>query len=93
MSSEILNGINFNTEEITYAPLRTSPQGGKNIKLISSINRRWIMMTTPLMDTYGASDYVDPNTGVGNGKYSMSLIFKYGNEETQKFLENMTIIV
>jgi len=89
MSNEILNGSNFNVEEITYAPLRVSPQGGKNIKLVSAVNRRWIMMTTPLMDTYGASDYVDPNTGVGNGKYSMSLFFKGSNEETQKFLENM----
>ena len=89
MSNEILNGSNFNVEEITYSPMRVSPQGGKNIKLISAVNRRWIMMTTPLMDTYGASDYIDPNTGVGNGKYSMSLLFKGTNEDTQKFLENM----
>jgi hypothetical protein len=92
MSNEILNGSNFNVEEITYAPLRVSPQGGKNIKLVSIVNRRWIMMTTPLMDTYGASDYVDPNTGVGNGKYSMSLFFKGSNEDTQKFLENMSAL-
>ena len=92
MSNEILNGSNFNVEEITYAPLRVSPQGGKNIKLVSVVNRRWIMMTTPLMDTYGASDYVDPNTGTGNGKYSMSLFFKGSNEETQKFLENMIAV-
>jgi hypothetical protein len=92
MSNEILNGSNFNVEEITYSPMRVSPQGGKNIKLISSVNRRWIMMTTPLMDTYGASDYVDPNTGVGNGKYSMSLLFKGSSEDTQKFLENMTAL-
>jgi hypothetical protein len=92
MSSEILNGSNFNVEEITYSPMRVSPQGGKNIKLISTVNRRWIMMTTPLMDTYGASDYIDPNTGVGNGKYSMSLLFKGTNEDTQKFLENMTAL-
>jgi len=92
MSNEILNGSNFNVEEITYSPLRVSPQGGKNIKLISAVNRRWIMMTTPLMDTYGASDYVDPNTGIGNGKYSMSLLFKGTGEDTQKFLENMTAL-
>jgi hypothetical protein len=92
MSNEILNGSNFNVDEITYSPLRVSPQGGKNIKLISAVNRRWIMMTTPLMDTYGASDYVDPNTGVGNGKYSMSLLFKGSGEDTQKFLENMTAL-
>ena len=36
MSNEILNGSNFNVEEITYAPMRVSPQGGKNIKLVSS---------------------------------------------------------
>ena len=92
MSNEILNGSKFNVEEITYSPMRVSPQGGKNIKLISAVNRRWIMMTTPLMDTYGASDYIDPNTGVGNGKYSMSLLFKGTNEDTQKFLENMTAL-
>jgi hypothetical protein len=92
MSNEILNGSNFNVEEITYSPLRVSPQGGKNIKLISKVNRRWIMMTTPLMDTYGASDYVDPNTGIGNGKYSMSLLFRGSSEDTQKFLENMTAL-
>jgi hypothetical protein len=92
MSSEILNGVEFNIDEITYAPLRTSPQGGKNVKLVSAINRRWIMMTTPLMDTYGASDYVDPNSGIGNGKYSMSLLFKSNNSEVQKFLENMTAL-
>ena len=90
--SEILNGSNFNVEEITYAPMRSSPQGGKNIKLVSTANRRWIMMTTPLMDTYGASDFVDPNTGVGNGKYTMSLLFRSSNEDTQKFLANMILL-
>lgn len=89
MSNEILNGSNFNIQEISYSSPRISPQGGKNIKILNSVSRRWMMMTTPLMDTYGASDYTDPGTGVGNGRFSMSLFFKGGSEETQKFLENM----
>ena len=92
MSNEILNGTNFNAEEIAYSTPRVSPQGGKNIKILALPSRRWMMLATPLMDTYGASDYTDPNTGTGNGKYSMSLFFKGGSEETQNFLRNMELL-
>jgi len=89
MSDEILNGSTFNAQEINYSPVRVSPQGGKNIKILNSVNRRWLMIATPLMDTYGASDYVDPATGNGIGKYSMSICFKGASEETKQFLEKM----
>ena len=88
MADEILNGSTFNVNEINYSPVRISPQGGKNIKLLNS-SRRWLMITTPLMDTYGASDYTDPGTGVGNGRFSMSLFFKGASDETQRFLEKI----
>jgi len=89
MANEILNGTSFNVEDIAYSTPRISPQGGKNIKILALPSRRWMMLATPLMDTYGASDYTDPNTGLGNGKYSMSLFFKSGSEDTRKFLQNM----
>ena len=89
MANEILNGSTFNVQEISYSTPRVSPQGGKNIKILNSVSRRWMMLTTPLMDTYGASDYTDPNTGVGNGRYSMSLFFKSGTPEVLSFLQNM----
>jgi len=42
--------------------------------------------------TWGASDYVDPNSGKGNGKFEMSLQFpteEYKTEDLTVFLENM----
>jgi hypothetical protein len=45
-----------------------------------------------MMNTWGVSDFVDPTTGVSDGKYSISLSFPsegYTNKSTDSFLEKM----
>lgn len=92
MSSSINNGSTFNFETIKYASVKTNNLGGKNVKILDPQTKEWLIISTPLMLSFGINDYVDPQTGIGNGKYEISQLFpnkEYENEETQMFLENM----
>jgi hypothetical protein len=53
---------------------------------------RWLSIITPVMFSLGIGDYVDPNTGVGNGRFELSQLFPnsdYETQETNLFLEKM----
>lgn len=63
---------------IKYMPPKVNDRGGKSIALISTQTNRSLHISTPLMMTWGISDFVDEK-GESDGKYSMSLNFP--NEE------------
>jgi len=91
-TTQINNGATFNFETIKYAPVKTNSLGGKNVKILDPVTKEWLIISTPLMLSFGINDYVDPQTGVGNGKYELSQLFpnrEYESEETRMFLENM----
>ena len=91
-TNTIKEGSSFNFEAIRYASVKTNSLGGKNVKILDAETNEWLIISTPLMLSFGISDYVDPNTGVGNGKYELSQLFpntEYATEETKMFLENI----
>ena len=92
MSDTIINGTEFNCENIKYSSPKTNSVGGKSVNIFNKLNNSRLNISTPMMLTWGASDYVDKSSGQGNGKFEMSLQFPnedYKNEEASLFLENL----
>lgn len=71
-----------------YMPPKVNERGGKSISVISKQTNRGLCVSTPLMITWGISDFCD-DQGNSDGKYSMSLSFpneEYKTPETDDFL-------
>lgn len=88
----IASGSEYNFNNIKYANPRIVPQGGKNIKVIDKSTGEWLQIATPLMLTFGISEYMDEKTGLGKGVFELSQLFPnpdYQTPETLAFLENM----
>lgn len=92
MSDTIINGTEFNCENIKYSSPKTNTLGGKSVNIFNKLTNSRLNISTPMMLTWGASDYVDKSSGQGNGKFEMTLQFPnedYKNEEASAFLENL----
>jgi len=92
MADTIIDGTLFNSNEIRYSSPKANASGGKSINILNKATNSGVRISTPLMLTWGASDFVDQNTGKGNGKFEMSLQFpseEYKNDDTTAFLKNM----
>jgi len=92
MSDTIINGTEFNCDDIKYSSPKTNSVGGKSVNIFNKLTNSRLNISTPMMLTWGASDYVDKSSGQGNGKFEMSLQFPnedYNNEEASTFLENL----
>ena len=61
---------------------KINDRGGKSINIISTQSNRSLHISTPLMMTWGISDFVDEKTGESDGKFSMSLVFPNGDYTT-----------
>jgi hypothetical protein len=71
-----------------YMPPKINDRGGKSISVISKQTNRGLCVSTPLMITWGISDFCD-DQGNSDGKYAMSLSFpneEYKTAETDEFL-------
>ena len=77
----------WNTSGIRYMQPKVNDRGGKSINIISTQTNRSLHVSTPLMMTWGISDYVDEKTGESDGKFSMSLNFPNGDYETKNTTE------
>jgi hypothetical protein len=92
MAETIVDGTVFNAENIRYTTPKVNASGGKSIGILSTDTNTGVRISTPLMLTWGASDFVDPTSGKSNGKFEMSLQFprgEYATEDTAAFLKNM----
>ena len=91
MTDLIIDGTIFNCEDVMYTSPKANEKGGKSLNLLNKNTKTMLRISTPLMLTWGASEYVDAD-GKGNGKYEMSLQFpqdEYSNEDVKAFLNNM----
>jgi hypothetical protein len=73
-------------------PPKVSDRGAKSVALISKQTNRSLHFSTPLMMTWGISDFVDGATGESDGKFSISLNFpnaEYSNGSTDEFLQKL----
>ena len=74
-----------------YMVPKINDRGGKSINLLSKQTNRSLHISTPLLMTWGISDYIDEK-GESDGKYSISLTFpnsEYENASTKEFLQKL----
>jgi len=79
-------------EAIRFTPPKVNANQGKSINIISNQTGRGLHISSPLLTTWGISDFVDPTTGVSDGKFSLSLTFpneEYSNKNSKLFLEKL----
>ena len=87
----VLNVNEWDTSNVRYMQPKVNDRGAKSITLISTQSNRALHLSTPLMMTWGISDFVD-DKGESDGKFSMSLNFPnedYTTDGTTAFLSKM----
>ena len=87
----VLSVAQWEPSSIKYMAPKTNDKGGKSINLISKQTNRNLHFSTPLMMTWGISDFVDEK-GESDGKYSISLNFpneEYKTAATDTFLQKL----
>jgi len=86
-SKTILSGANFTpSSDIKYSKPKVDARGGKSVGILNSSANTATYISTPLMITWGVSDYE------GNERYELSLQFpnsEYATQDTNDFMENM----
>jgi hypothetical protein len=91
MADTIVDGTLFNSNNIIYTSIKANEKGGKSLNILNKSTKTGLRLSTPLMLTWGASEFVNPE-GQGNGKYEMSLQFpqdEYSNEDCNALLNNL----
>jgi hypothetical protein len=88
----IIEGTLLTMDNIMYSAPKASAQGAKSVNILNKKTKTYLTVSTPLMLTWGASEFIDEKTGEGDDKFSLSLQFpnsEYSSEDTRAFLENM----
>ena len=92
MAETIVDGTLFDAKNIKYSAPKANASGGKSVNILNKATNTGLRLSTPLVLTWGASDFVDEKTGKGNGKFEMGLQFpsdEYKTQDTEYFLNNM----
>jgi len=87
----VLSVGEWNPSANKYMVPKINDRGGKSINLLSKQTNRSLHISTPLLMTWGISDYIDEK-GESDGKYSISLTFpnsEYENASTKEFLQKL----
>lgn len=88
--NQILSATNFSKDDYVFADPKTNKSGGKSVNIQNKNSKTALVLTTPLMLTWGVNEYVDEMSG--KKTYDMSLQFpkeEYATDETNAFLENI----
>ena len=89
--SQIVNVSDYNpSTDISYAKPKINAAGGKNITIMNTRLRKSTYLSTPLMLTWGMSEFKDDKSG--KVSYEISLQFPnadYPDEEGEMFLEKL----
>lgn len=91
MADTIIDGTSLKITDLKYTSLKPNEKGGKSLNVLNKFTNSGLRLSTPLMLTWGASDFVDQE-GNGNGKFEMSMQFpqeEYSNADCDAFLQNM----
>lgn len=84
----VLTINDWNTNGIRYMQPKVNDRGAKSVNIISTQTNRSLSIQTPLMMTWGITDYTDEK-GESDGKFTMSLNFpnaQYAKPATDDFL-------
>lgn len=88
-SPVIIEFPDWDVKQVKYMPPKINDKGGKAITVISTQTNRGLSVSTPLMITWGISDFCDEQ-GNSDGKFSISLSFpndEYKTSESDAFLQ------
>jgi len=88
----VLETSEWTPSAIKYMAPKVNDRGGKAISMISKQTNRSLHISTPLLMTWGITDFVDEKTGESDGKYSLSLQFpneEYSNNSVREFLQKL----
>ena len=89
--SQIVNVRDYNpSTDISYAKPKINSVGGKNVSVMNARLRKATYLSTPLMLTWGMSEFRDDKTG--KVSYELSLQFPnsdYPDAEGESFLEKL----
>ena len=92
-SSPVVVSVNeWAPTQVKFMQPKINERGGKSINIISGQTNRSLHISTPLLMTWGISDFLDEKTGESDGKYSMTLNFpneEYANNSTREFLQKL----
>lgn len=92
MAERITDSTQLNVNTLVFCAPKATAQGAKSVNILNPTTKTGLTLSTPLMLTWGASDYKAEGEEKGNGKFEMSLQFpsdEYANEDTTAFLENL----
>ena len=92
MAETIVDGTQFNAANIKFTAPKANASNGKSVNILNKLTNTGLRVSTPLMLTWGATDFKDEKSGLGNGKFEMALQFpsaEYPSEEANAFLANM----
>jgi len=92
MAERIVDATKLNIDEIIFCAPKATAQGSKSVNLLNKATKTGLTLSTPLMLTWGASDYKAEGEEKGNGRFEMSLQFpndEYRTDDTDAFLTNM----
>jgi hypothetical protein len=90
-SRKVLESSDWNPKANKYMVHKVNSMGGKSVTLISSQTSRSLHLNTPLMMTWGISDFANDD-GTSDGKFKISLNFpnaEYSTPQTDSFLQKM----
>lgn len=89
-SNQILNGMTFTSDDFTFSKPKINKSGGKSVNITNVASKTYFTITTPLMLTWGVSEFVDDQNA--RKSYDMSLQFpkeEYATPETTEFLSKL----
>jgi hypothetical protein len=92
MSERIIDGTQLNSENLYFGAPKATAQGSKSVNILNPATKTGLTLSTPLMLTWGATDYKAEGEEKGNGKFELSLQFpndEYATDDTRAFLENL----
>jgi hypothetical protein len=87
----VVTSEDWNPNSIKFMPPKVNERGGKSVNMINTETKRSLHVSTPLMMTWGISDFVN-DAGENDGKFSMTLNFpnnEYSKPSTDVFLEKL----
>ena len=87
-SPQVVLASAFTGSEIAYSPPKTNASGGKSININNAKTKKYLMLSTPLMLTWGLNE----NDFDGKRSYDLSLQFpseNYPNPEASSFLKGL----
>jgi hypothetical protein len=88
---DILSATNFNANnDVKYTKPKINKSGGKSVGILNSNNNKQLLISTPIILTWGVNEFIDEQNG--KKSYNMALQFpndSYATEQNTKFLEAM----